>query len=438
MGEAIWLSPKGEVYVELYTDRGEVEASCLWNGRDAVVSASSRWDVEELLRGVAVACDAATLRAWIAHLGPRQESIRHAEEAAERFVRRVKPLVRFGTPCRPAQARELPLHDLEALYDRLCEIEAVEEAAPEETSASPGNRDLYSFVADRVETIVSDLRDGYHVLMVGPTGTGKNTAAEAVFRALGWHVETIEGKESLDDLYFCGAIVPQEGGALRWVDGPLARAMRRAAQEPVLLWFNEINRCQRKHLNILISALDTKPAMLFRDLSGIARSPSGRYCSLEIPQTGELLIAPAEHFHVLAACNLGSQYAVSELDPALERRFGTVVEFDYLDPEREALLLRTAVPSLPVPLARAMASLAAQVRLQWRNAECAAPLDTGRLIVWARKVAREMPPTAESVIRLARTTWLPVVAGRDHTGLIDEGAARGLEELVRDLVGGAI
>ena len=428
----------GAVYVSL----PDSEGSLLWEeGDKPLVQAKEEWQVIAMLEAAAIAMDRATCQAWISCLERHVPVDTQLARRAELFINWARPKVEFT----PAKARPysgdfapLDVNSVYALYERLAELDqAPEESAGADSEGEVLPGDIADFVAQQVQIAVTDLADGYNVLFVGPTGSGKNTAAEAVFKRLGWHVEAIEGKENLDDLYVCGAIVPQEGG-LRWVDGPLARALRRAAQEPVLLWFNEINRCQRKHLNILISVLDPKPAMLFESLAGVAESPSGRYLSLEIPQTGELLVAPVEHFHVLAACNLGSQYAVAEFDPALERRFGTVVEFDYLEPEQESRLLRASVPALPERLARAMASLAHQVRAQWRNAECAAPLDTGRVIVWARKVAREPEATPGTVLATARTTWLPVVAGRDHSGLVDRGIAQGLEELVQDLVGGVL
>lgn len=62
---------------------------------------------------------------------------------------------------------------------------------------------------------------------------------------------TIEGKEGLTDLDFIGAILPQENGTRKLVDGPLLHAMRQTRLEPVLLFLDEVNRksaCPPEHL----------------------------------------------------------------------------------------------------------------------------------------------------------------------------------------------
>jgi MoxR-like ATPase len=434
------------VRVELPRESGRCCA--VFDGSRLTLSpATSTYARTAITQAVAVAASPEAAEAWLDLLdrGGRESQTTFLA-AVSRFASGLRVVTAAATdPALVPDGSLVPLdyrsHD--ALWDRISQLSAASanESGPAGTAAEvpPPCHDRFRFVADQVEMTVADLEDGMHVLYVGPTGTGKNTAAEAVFGQLGRPVEMIEGKENLDDLYVMGAIVPQDSGGLRWVDGPLARALRRAAEEPVLLWFNEVNRCQRKHLNLLISCLDPKPAALFASLGAAAPSPSGRYYSLDIAQTGERLIAPVEHFCVLAACNLGSQYAVADLDPALERRFATVIEFEYLEPEAEASLLLLSVPGLKPRVARAMASLAGQLRQGWLNAEYAAPLDTGRLIAWGRKLARPGAPLTVGQAELtARTTWVSSVAGRDHRGLVDPGVSQGILELVRDIVGGSL
>ncbi|MBN1668004.1 MAG: AAA family ATPase [Anaerolineales bacterium] len=88
------------------------------------------------------------------------------------------------------------------------------------------------FVGWQLAALEEALSAGEHILLAGPTGSGKTICFQQVAARSPATVVSIEGKEGLTDLDFLGAILPQEDGSRKWVDGPLLRAMRLAVENP--------------------------------------------------------------------------------------------------------------------------------------------------------------------------------------------------------------
>lgn len=283
--------------------------------------------------------------------------------------------------------------------------------------------------------LIRGIQRGRNVLMVGPTGTGKTLCWREAVHFLGLPHENIDGKEGLLDLDFVGAIVPTEDGRKVWVDGPLTRAMRRAAGERVVLWIDELACIPQKHLNLLKGLLNPRSERELR-LQGIkieGRSALDQYYLLELPMTSKRVTCPAENLQIVAACNLGRDYAVYGLDAALTRRFEIQLDFDFLPAQQEAAVL-VARTGIEEGVAHVMAQVAARTRELYATAELPAPLDTASLLVWAEEVAaRWERPTLAQLIAAARITWLARVAGRDHRGRINDGNAMAVEDVIRDI-----
>ena len=314
-------------------------------------------------------------------------------------------------------------------------------------AATPVPSKFAGFYGPQLARLVDALTRSVPTLLYGPTGTGKSTCEIEAMRQLTVRPPTascpvaherVDGKEGLEDIDLIGAIVPQ-GVDRVWVDGPLTRAFRRAELEKVVLFVDEITTIPTAHVNLLKGVLNPTPRALL-ELQGVVPqgdSPSDRFYYLEIPQTTEILTAPVENLAVVAACNLGSQYAVHPLDPALERRFQFHIEFGYLPAPDEADLV-AARTGLTPNLALACARVAAATRLKAENAEVADGLDPASLLTWASEIARAKPlnqTAAQKVfLETARYTWLPRVVGRDHRGLMPAGKAKGIEDAITDQV----
>jgi len=305
------------------------------------------------------------------------------------------------------------------------------------------------FIGPQLQWLMEDLadRDGaWAILLTGPTGSGKTLCVREAIRLMNLPHEVIPGSEGLEDRDFIGALL-LEDGRTRFVDGPLTRACRRASAADfegdfLVLWIKEITRMRPQQLNILMSFMDMRSGQEL-DLMGVVpetTSPSDRYYLLEIPDTAERIAVPVERLAIVADCNIGSQYAVHSLDPALDRRFTAQYELDYLPLDEEAVLLK-ARTGLPLEICEKMVQVASETRRLYENAEVAAPLDTGSLLAWGAKVRRGWRDGLEGeellalLAQAANTTWMARVAGRDHRGRVDAGTKQGLLDFIATTFG---
>jgi nitric oxide reductase NorQ protein len=252
-----------------------------------------------------------------------------------------------------------------------------------------------------------------------------------VTNALPATVVAIEGKEGLTDLDFLGAILPQSDGSRRWVDGPLLRAMRLAEEEPVLLFMDEVNRIPRRHVNLMLTLMNPKPGDFCRKMGLPVRS-DGPFYLVETPLTSEILACPVQHLRIVAAGNFGRAYAVYDLDPALRRRFDTVLEFDYLEAAQELALVQRRT-GLNGKVAHALVQAAQETRRLMGNGELPGCIDTASLLNWATKCNRMNARSVEGVMQAAGLTWADTVCGRDHQGRVNAGNFKAIQDYLVSL-----
>ena len=322
-----------------------------------------------------------------------------------------------------------PLTDPDALRTLLGSAPAQEGSVPHtaEEPVLPGG-----FVGWQATALAKALASGDNILLAGPTGSGKTLALHQVVQTMDAFLVTIEGKEGLTDLDFIGAILPQEDGTRKWVDGPLLRAMRQARLEPVLLFLDEVNRIPRVHLNILLGIMNPKSGQTCRQM-GMDTRGEGPFYMVETPMTSEIITCPAEHLRIVAAGNFGRAYQVYDLDPAVRRRFDTVIEFDYLEYQDELALVRGEATHLEASTIEALVKLAQESRRLQSNGEMPGCVDTASLLNWAKKCERSTARTLDSIMQAAKLTWADTVCGRDHTGRINQGSFKALEDYLSSL-----
>jgi len=314
-----------------------------------------------------------------------------------------------------------PLTDLEAMRRKI----GMKAETPAQVAAAPMKAG--GFVGWQAAAMRNALVCGENVLLAGPTGTGKTYATQQAVLESGADLVVCEGKEGLMDLDFLGAILPQADGSRQWVDGPILRALRLAQFDPTVLFLDEINRIPRQHLNLLLGLMNPKSREVC-EAQGLAVAGDGPFYVLEVPMTSEVVWCPTAHLRFVAAGNFGRAYQVYDLDPAVRRRFDTVIEFDYLNYEDELALVRREFPGLLAKVSEALVKMAHETRRLMGNGELPGCIDTASLLNWARKCARYGSGTVSSVMAQASLTWGDLVCGRNHMGKVNSGSFQALQD----------
>lgn len=196
-------------------------------------------------------------------------------------------------------------------------------------------------------------------LLVGQTGTGKNTILRHIAEK---HDRTdvvrinLTGETTVEDL--TGRVQLKDGNTVDQ-DGNVTLSVRKGK----ILILDEINACQPEVLFALQSLLDDDH-------------------SLTLPN-GEVIKAHKD-FRVFATMNPTSGYVgTKSLNKAFMSRFGVVLEVDYVDAQTELELLTSVVPKLEKKDALIMVETARIARQKLENDQLSFPISTRDLIYWA-------------------------------------------------------
>lgn len=194
------------------------------------------------------------------------------------------------------------------------------------------------------------------VLVEGDRGSGKTYEAFEYAKSLNIEPSFVGGHAGIESIDLLGCLVPYAGqenklqdtsvsaadffsgdyqmnissnnnNSLIWKDGPIAEAFRKAQNgEKAILIIDELLRIPQRELNILLTALspvhgkyNLRTGRILEVIDGVARE--------------EVLSCDTRDLFVLATTNVGGQYAVDTIDPALAERFVVVrkdTEFDTL------------------------------------------------------------------------------------------------------------
>lgn len=194
------------------------------------------------------------------------------------------------------------------------------------------------------------------VLVEGDRGSGKTYEAFEYAKSLNIEPSFVGGHAGIESIDLLGCLVPYAGqeskiedtsvsaadffsgdyqmnissnnnNSLIWKDGPIAEAFRKAQNgEKAILIIDELLRIPQRELNILLTALspvhgkyNLRTGRILEVIDGVARE--------------EVLSCDTRDLFVLATTNVGGQYAVDTIDPALAERFIVLrkdTEFDTL------------------------------------------------------------------------------------------------------------
>ena len=233
----------------------------------------------------------------------------------------------------------------------------------------------YVFRKDHLRDVLAFLGfpNGDGLYLTGPTGSGKTSLVEQVAARLHWgiHAVTGHGRLELNDLL--GQFMLVEGGAMQWIDGPLALAVRLGH----VLLVNEIDAVDPAELIGLNEIVEGKPLLL--------------------PQTGAVIL-PHPKFRLVATGNSAGAGDPSGLYQGVLRqnlsfldRF-RLLEVGYPEPEDEMKLLANVVPGMPETVRESMVKVANQIRKVFIGGQdgggmLSVTLSTRGLVRWASLVA---------------------------------------------------
>jgi MoxR-like ATPase len=152
------------------------------------------------------------------------------------------------------------------------------------------------------------------VLLEGEKGWGKTREARMLAESFGAKLIEIQGHESVEAADLTGYTV-RHGHDMVWKDGRLSQAFRLAAKgEKILLLIDETLRIPQRQLSVLLSALSP--------YKGNYYLATGRIVDVEDGiGSEETLVCPVSNLYVIGTTNVGAQYAVDAMDPALQERF---------------------------------------------------------------------------------------------------------------------
>lgn len=153
------------------------------------------------------------------------------------------------------------------------------------------------------------------LMFEGDRGSGKTYDIRAYARAQSLRYLEIAGNESLEAFDFLGHVMQTESGMV-WKDGKLSQAFRLASKGvKTALLIDEMLRIPQRHLSVLLSALSP-------DMDGNYRLQTGRMVGVEEGiGVEEEIVAPSSMIAIFATTNVGPEFAIDDLDPAVAERF---------------------------------------------------------------------------------------------------------------------
>jgi methylenetetrahydrofolate dehydrogenase (NADP+)/methenyltetrahydrofolate cyclohydrolase len=231
------------------------------------------------------------------------------------------------------------------------------------------------------------------ILIAGPSGNGKTTAAENVAEQRAWPFFEVSMSNAIYEADLLGT-TNVVGGDTVWEDGPITKALLSSRERPTVLLVDEVNRAMPEVLNVLFPVLDDR-------------------CRVELTggRGGEEITGDPSNLIVVGTINEGREYhGTQEMDHALKRRFKYKYETAYLGenfPEKEAALVTGRTPA-HLNLAEEMVTAANDVR------ELAADPEVNGILL--------QHPVPEQVDERAAFEAIPPEKDVDGTSLTSFGA----------------
>ncbi|MCC5612241.1 AAA family ATPase [Nostoc sp. CHAB 5834] len=248
------------------------------------------------------------------------------------------------------------------------------------------------------------------VLFEGDRGSGKTRESRMFARQIQASYVEMGGHEGVEATDMLGCLVPYRAGELVWKDGPISEAFRKARGEKTVLLIDELLRIPQEHLSILLTAFS--PDDTDEESEPVYRLRTGRILSVSEDGVAqeEYIECPVGNLCVIATTNVGAEYAVEELDPALGERFVILRKDTTSAKLKQIISAKLAERKFP-PLYEARLLNFYNAMVQLKKDESVSQAPTTRTIVRAIQLAR-----SEHAIREALEGQALLWVGRDLDG----------------------
>lgn len=164
---------------------------------------------------------------------------------------------------------------------------------------------------------------GNHVLVVGPSGTGKTYQARNFAKLHDWYTEAPIGLHKyMEPHHISGSAAPNDEGTFAFVSGAFRDGFLAASQgKTACILLDEILRASPEMQESLLTTLDPIPTpkgTVYRYRSGKpVKTASGEWAQ-------EVIEAPTDKLTIIATANIGTNYGVFSVDEAFWKRFRVV------------------------------------------------------------------------------------------------------------------
>lgn len=243
----------------------------------------------------------------------------------------------------------------------------------------------FRFIEEPTRAILMGFAHNRRVFLHGPHGSGKSSHIEQVATRLNWPCVRVnlDGHVTRADLVGRDMVLLRDGKQVtEFVPGILVWALER----PVALVFDEYDAGRPDVMFVIQRILEAQ----------------GRFTLLDQNR----VITPHRHFRLFATANTAGQGDVSgmyvgtqTLNQAQMDRWHVIAELGYMDPDREAEILKSRLPDLDDEIAKAMTRLARLCREAHTQGDLSSVVSLRTLITWAENL--QLVSNAAEAFRLA-------------------------------------
>jgi len=196
-----------------------------------------------------------------------------------------------------------------------------------------------------------------HVMLVGPTGSGKTALANDFFAAINKPYIRINFSEGIDEFQLVGHMTKGKDGQVVFVEGFITLAMKHG----IGLVFDEVNFADEGVLSILHGVMD--------------------YGYLSIPYNDNEIVKAHPDFFIIGCINPPEDYAgAKEMNQATLSRFRWIEEVDYLAEADEAQVVMEQSGVMNLAMAEQLVAIANDCRSAKRGMQITWDCSTRNLI----------------------------------------------------------